>query len=47
MEGFYGALQAGRSKDEALRQAQLALLKKPKTAHPFHWAAFEISGDWK
>jgi len=47
MKAFYGALKAGKAKDEALREAQLALLKNPRTAHPFHWAAFQIIGDWK
>jgi CHAT domain-containing protein/tetratricopeptide (TPR) repeat protein len=47
MKGFYRALKVGTTKDEALREAQLALLKNPRTAHPFHWAAFQIIGDWK
>src|SRR5579883_564800 len=34
------------SKAEALRQAQLALLKVEKTKHPRHWAAFILVGDW-
>jgi CHAT domain-containing protein len=29
---------------EALRQAQLALLRDPATAHPFNWAAFTVIG---
>ena len=32
-------------KAEALRAAQLALLRQPATAHPFHWAAFVLVGD--
>lgn len=45
MERFYTHLQAGLGKAEALRQAQLALLKEPATADPFFWAAFVLSGD--
>lgn len=30
---------------EALRQAQLALIAKGDTAHPFEWAAFTLIGD--
>lgn len=32
-------------KAEALRAAQIALLRQPSTAHPFHWAAFVLIGD--
>jgi len=47
MKTFYERLRAGVSKDEALREAQLTLLGDPRTANPFHWAAFEVIGDWK
>ena len=30
---------------DALRQAQLALVAQPRTAHPFFWAAFVTMGD--
>lgn len=33
------------AKAEALRAAQIALLRQPSTAHPFHWAAFVLIGD--
>lgn len=40
----YGAdRQAGLA--QALRQAQLALIDKPASAHPFNWAAFTLIGD--
>jgi CHAT domain-containing protein len=29
----------------ALRQAQLALIRDPATAHPFNWAAFTVIGE--
>jgi CHAT domain-containing protein len=40
-----GARQAQMTKAEALRQAALALMKKPKTHHPFYWAGFVLVGD--
>jgi CHAT domain-containing protein/Tfp pilus assembly protein PilF len=47
MEAFYRHLAAGRSKDVALQLAQRELLRDPATAHPHHWAAFQLSGDWR
>jgi CHAT domain-containing protein/Tfp pilus assembly protein PilF len=34
------------TKIEALRQAQLALVEQPESAHPFHWAPFILIGNW-
>lgn len=45
MIAFYEALLAGHAKDEALRHAKLRRLQDPSTAHPFHWAGFQITGD--
>lgn len=43
MIAFHQALpNVGRA--QALRQAQLALLKNPTTAHPFYWAPFILIG---
>jgi CHAT domain-containing protein len=47
MVKVYAHLRAGLPKDEALRRAQLDAMKNPKTAAPFHWAAFTLSGDWR
>ena len=48
MTRFYGHLKAGRSKDAALREAQVELLRRPgASSHPYHWAAFELVGAWK
>jgi len=47
MARFYAALEQGLPKDEALRRAQMDLAHGEQTRHPFHWAAFELSGDWK
>lgn len=49
MKAFYGHLAAGRTKDEALRLAQLELLRSGDGAfaHPYHWAAFQLYGDFR
>jgi CHAT domain-containing protein len=47
MEGFYTALKSGSvSKAQALREAQLALLKNKDSAQPFFWAPFVLIGNW-
>jgi CHAT domain-containing protein len=45
MRVFYTELKAGVPKAEALRRAQLSLLKERKTRHPFYWAPFVLNGD--
>jgi CHAT domain-containing protein len=53
MKHFYGAWKRGRTKDEALRDAQLELIRSTENmaqgsfAHPFYWAAFKLIGDWR
>ncbi len=49
MRGLFGSMGAVRTRpvDEALREAQLASLRQPPTAHPFFWAAFVVIGDGK
>jgi CHAT domain-containing protein len=48
MKRFYGYLRAGRTKDDALRAAQIDQIRERGTAsHPFHWAAFQLFGDWR
>lgn len=47
MKRFYGYLKAGRSKDEALRAAQVDLIRDKTFSHPYHWAAFQLTGDWR
>jgi len=48
MEDFYRGLAGGKvSKAEAMRGAQLALLKNPDTANPMYWAPFTLIGNWK
>jgi len=52
MESFYAHLEQGLPRDEALRAAQREILRgrgrgvsRPEESHPFHWAAFVLSGD--
>jgi CHAT domain-containing protein len=45
MRHFYRRLRDGASKDEALRTAQLEMIRT--RPHPFYWAAFQLSGDWQ
>ena len=47
MTRFYGYLKAGKPKDEALRAAQLDLIRSERFSDPFHWAAFTLTGDWR
>jgi CHAT domain-containing protein/tetratricopeptide (TPR) repeat protein len=45
MTEFYARLLDGETKAEALRRAQLALLRDPATSHPYYWAPFVVVGD--
>jgi CHAT domain-containing protein len=45
MDDYYRRLGAGGGRSDALREAQLALLARARTAHPFYWAAWIASGD--
>ena len=45
MESFYERLRQGVPRDRALQDAQVASLRQG--AHPYHWAAFQLSGDWR
>ncbi len=48
MSQFYRILtQTDASKAEALRQAQLSLLKNPKYKHPYYWSPFILVGNWQ
>jgi CHAT domain-containing protein len=47
MKQFYGQLKQGKTKDEALRVAQLYMLRSRASSHPYYWAAFTLSGDWR
>ena len=49
MENFYTNLKSMEivDKAEALRLAQLELMKNSKFAHPNYWGAFALYGDWR
>ncbi len=47
MIDYYGRLKNGEGRSEALRQIQLEMLKSETKNHPFYWASFIPSGDWK
>lgn len=45
MLNYYRKLLDGEGRSEALRQAQLALIKSDKYNHPYFWASFIASGN--
>jgi CHAT domain-containing protein len=47
MTSYYQNLKQGLGRGEALRQVQLDMLKKNPKLHPFYWANFIQSGDWR
>ncbi len=47
MENFYQELATlDTTKANALRKAQLSLLKRPEFTHPFYWSPFVLVGNW-
>jgi CHAT domain-containing protein/tetratricopeptide (TPR) repeat protein len=48
MKKFYeGVLKNGQRPAEALRAAQLWMLKQPRWKAPYYWAGFVLQGEWK
>ncbi|MEM6612285.1 MAG: CHAT domain-containing protein, partial [Cyanobacteria bacterium P01_C01_bin.72] len=48
MTNFYQQLsQENITKAEALRQAQISVLKSDRFSHPFYWSAFVLVGNWQ
>ncbi len=47
MVNYYKNLKQGLGRGESLRKVQLEMLKNPKRQHPFYWASFIQSGNWK
>lgn len=39
--------RAGKPRVEALREAQLSLLRSKEFASPYFWAAFTLTGQWR
>lgn len=46
MTTYYSRLKKGLGRGEALRQAQLDMLKRKDRQHPFYWASFIQAGEW-
>jgi CHAT domain-containing protein len=46
MVDYYQRLLKGEGRSEALRAAQLAMMRNPTLRHPYYWAAFIPIGDW-
>jgi len=47
MVDFYTRLKQGEGKGEALRNAQLNMMRSAGRAHPYFWASFIEIGDWR
>jgi CHAT domain-containing protein len=47
MLAFYTRLRAGEGISEALSHVRLDMLKSERYRHPYYWASFIQSGDWK
>ncbi len=47
MKQFYQEIAQGKvTKAEALRRAQVAILKSEKFNDPYFWSAFVLVGNW-
>jgi CHAT domain-containing protein/tetratricopeptide (TPR) repeat protein len=46
MTAYYTGLKNGLGRGQALRQAQLSVMKRKGREHPFYWASFIQSGEW-
>ncbi|WP_338069318.1 CHAT domain-containing tetratricopeptide repeat protein [Paraburkholderia phosphatilytica] len=47
MRTFYTQLTEGQEAIDAMRTAQLAVLRDPRFSHPFFWAPFDLMGGWR
>ncbi|NEP23597.1 tetratricopeptide repeat protein [Moorena sp. SIO3I6] len=47
MVSYYQKLNQGLGRSEAMRQAQLEMQQNQRYQHPYFWAAFINSGNWK
>ncbi|CUU36102.1 CHAT domain-containing protein [Armatimonadetes bacterium GXS] len=47
MGAFYAHYAKGQPKDEALRLAQLGLLRSKQYSDPYYWSAFVLIGDYR
>ena len=47
MVSYYQGLQDNQGRSEALRRIQLQMLESPEYQHPYYWASFIPSGNWR
>lgn len=47
MTTLYAELARGVELQDAMRDAQRAVLAEPTTAHPYYWAPFNLIGNWR
>jgi len=47
MTAFYEELAGGVSTVEALHRARKVVADNPELTHPYHWASFQVRGDWR
>ena len=43
---YQGLVRSQFTRAEAVRQAQIAVLRTPEFGHPYYWAAFTLIGNW-
>jgi CHAT domain-containing protein len=46
MQQFYRAVFKGASPAAGLRDAQEAMRRQRRWAHPFYWSGFVLQGQW-
>jgi CHAT domain-containing protein len=44
---YYRALHKGEGRSDGMRHVQLQMLRSKEWQHPFYWAAFILSGEWR
>ena len=47
MTTLYADLARGEEVQDAMRDAQRAVMANPETSHPFYWAPFNLIGNWR
>jgi CHAT domain-containing protein len=47
MTKYYEKVKVGKGRHEALRETQLEFLNNSKYQHPYYWASFIPSGNWR
>lgn len=47
MTTLYADLARGEQVQDAMRDAQRAVMADPETSHPFYWAPFNLIGNWR